>query len=493
MAPLDKLRSSRAWPFRWPIRWKLAAVSSGLTFVILVAFGVVVGQLTTQQLRDNFAADTEAAADELVKDLRSLGTITPAGPVTDLNPTLRSQNGPADITFLANGATYPQLEDRPDFGPVTTKKITEVGPYQVATVPYEYQSGDGYPIAYVRYGRPIDRLQTSINRIWVSVLAGTLGATLLAALAGVVLSRRAMRPISNLTSAAGQIAKTRDPSVTLEDPVTDDEVAELTRTFNEMLHELSLARSERERSLDRQREFVADASHELRTPLTSVLANLELLEHSLKGKDRELELESVESALRSSQRMRRLVADLQILARADSGREQGKARTDLAEIARNAVEEVTPLSENHRIEIEAPEPVIVEGSADDLHRVVLNLVDNAVRHTPEESTITVKVDTTGNGERARLIVTDDGPGIPEEIRPQIFDRFVRNTGPGDRASSNGTGLGLAIVSTIAKGHDGTATVGDAPGGGAMFIVEIPAAETTSANPKETVSETLGPF
>ncbi|HTU14117.1 MAG TPA: HAMP domain-containing sensor histidine kinase [Solirubrobacterales bacterium] len=481
MGRLNRLRATRIWPSRWPIRWKLAAVSSGLTFVILVAFGVVVGQLTTQQLRDNYAADTEAAANELVSDVRKV-TVTPAYSIQDeIKPLVDNAGGPADVRLFISAIplTVASRNAAVLGDPQLNNKISDVGKYQVATLPYETTPGNSEStIGIVRVGRPIDRLQTSINRIWVSVLAGTLGATLLAALAGVVLSRRAMRPISNLTSAAGQIAKTRDPSVTLPDPVTDDEVSELTLTFNDMLHELSLARSERERSLNRQREFVADASHELRTPLTSVLANLELLEHSLQGKDRELELESVESALRSSQRMKRLVADLQILARADSGRAQTKAPCDLAEIARNAVEEVTPLSEHHRIELRADAPVIVNGAADDLHRVVLNLVDNAVRHTPEGSTITVTVGSKDDGERAWLSVADDGPGIPEELRPQIFDRFVRNTGPGDRASAKGTGLGLAIVSTIAKGHDGVATVGDSASGGAMFMVDIPTGDTT---------------
>jgi len=348
-----------------------------------------------------------------------------------------------------------------------------VGAYQVATVPYEDPPGSGQVIGYVRVARPIDRLDASINRIWISVLAGTLGATLLAALAGVVLSRRAMRPISSLTTAAGEIARTRDPGVTLANPVRDDEVGELTTTFNEMLHELSLSRAEREQSLARQREFVADASHELRTPLTSVLANLELLEHSLAGQGRELELESVDSALRSSQRMRRLVADLQILARADAGRTQSVSQCDLSEIAGNAVEELAPLSDSHRIELEAPAPVILEGTPDDLHRVILNLVDNAVRHTPEGTTITVATDIDRQSNEALLTVTDNGPGVPEELWPHVFDRFVRNTGPGDRAVANGTGLGLAIVFAIAKTHNGSATVGDSPDGGARFSVRLP--------------------
>lgn len=476
------MRQSRKWPSRWPIRWKLAGVSAGLTFIILVAFGVAVGQLTSEQVRNNYAADTESAANELVHDIREVVRLTPGyTPISAITPLLQDASGPADLTTIARGETV-RLNDSPDLGPLSDQRITEVGKYQVATVPYEDTPGSGLTIGFVRVARPIDRLEASVNRIWISVLAGTLGATLLAALAGVVLSRRAMRPISNLTTAAGEIARTRDPSVTLPNTRTDDEVGELTTTFNEMLHELSLARKEREKSLARQREFVADASHELRTPLTSVLANLELLEHSLAGQDREMELESVESALRSSQRMRRLVADLQILARADSGRSQPRSRCDLNEIAENAVEEVTPLSEGHRIEVEPGDPVILSGTADELHRVILNLVDNAVRHTPEGTTITVATSIDEEAGQAVLTVADDGPGVPEDLWPHIFDRFVRNTGPGDRAGSNGTGLGLAIVFAIAKGHGGIAKVGDSPSGGAMFSVLLPLDAETPKKP-----------
>ncbi|MGK2933339.1 MAG: sensor histidine kinase [Solirubrobacterales bacterium] len=483
---ISKMRQSRKWPSRWPIRWKLAAVSSGLTFIILVAFGVAVGQLTSSQVRDNYAADTETAADDLVRDIRGSGILTPGyTPFSEMAPILQNVNNPADVSIIATGDTV-RLKDTPSLGPISTKKITEVGSYQVATVPYEYPPGSGQTIGYVRVARPIDRLEASVNRIWISVLAGTLGATLLAALAGVVLSRRAMRPISNLTSAAGEIARTRDPGVTLDNPDRNDEVGELTTTFNEMLHELSLARAEREQSMARQREFVADASHELRTPLTSVLANLELLEISLTKQGRELELESVESALRSSQRMRRLVADLQILARADAGRTQEKTECDLSGIAEDAVEEVTPLSESHRIALDAREPVILEGTADDLHRVIVNLVDNAVRHTPPGTTITVATEIDRQNHQAVLTVADDGPGVPEDLWPHIFDRFVRNTGPGDRAATIGTGLGLAIVDAIAKGHGGTAEVGDSPSGGAMFSVRLPLDTQTPKKPLATL-------
>lgn len=483
MRALDRLRQSRKWPSRWPIQWKLAAVSSGLTFVILVAFGLAVGQFTTQQLRDNYEAETMAAARKLAKEVRENVTLTPGYPPSAaLGQVFAQANGPVSLTLIANQRSYSTAQF-PEVGPVTDEGLVGVDDYQVATVAIAPLSGELFAPGFVQYARPVDRLDQSVSRVWISVLAGTLGATLLAALAGVVLSRRAMRPISGLTSAAREITRTRDPSVTLDQPVADDEVAELTRTFNAMLHELSAARTERERSLARQREFIADASHELRTPLTSVLANLELLDDSLdRSPSLEVEKESVESALRSSQRMRRLVADLQILARADSGRAPRHETCDLTRIAADAVAEMRPLAGDHAIEIQSDEPVPVDGNPDDLHRVVINLIDNAFRHTPAGTVITVDVSALEGSMTARLAVGDDGPGIPDEVRSQIFDRFVRNAEPGDRASSNGTGLGLAIVQAIAIEHEGTAGVSDSEQGGALFTVELPLSSETPKKP-----------
>ena len=371
---LNRMRRSRRWPPHWPIQWKIAAVSAGITFVILVAFGLAVGQITTNQLRDNYAADTEAKVNELAAEIRDRNLITPAyfGDEAMLNNLLASVNGSADITSIANQIRY-RPPNSHDLGPPTSPGISTSDGWQVATALVTQSPGESYAIGLVRYGRPMDRLDASIGRIWISILAGTLGATLLAALGGVILSRRAMRPVSSLTSAAGQIARTRDPDVTLAEPEGDDEVAELTRTFNEMLHELSIARSEREQSLERQREFVADASHELRTPLTSVLANLELLDTSLRrpgsgNGERDFEIESVESALRSSERMTRLVSDLQLIAKADTGRAGDRVPCDLSEIAANVADELRPLSDHHDVVIDCPEPVVVRGNQDEIGR-----------------------------------------------------------------------------------------------------------------------------
>ena len=475
---LDRMRRSRKWPPHWPIQWKLAFVSASITFIILIAFGAVVGQITTNQLRDNYAADTEAKAEELAAEIRDRIALTPAyaGQVVLLNNLLASVNGAADITPSGNNITYRPPEAQ-YLGPLTSLGISTYDGWQVATTYVPDTPGSTDAVAWVRYGRPMDRLEASIGRIWFAIAAGALAGGLIAALGGVILSQRAMRPISSLTSTAGQIARTRDPEVTLAEPEGDDEVAELTRTFNDMLHELSIARTEREQSLERQREFVADASHELRTPLTSVLANLELLDDSLRrpgsgNGDREFEIDSVESALRSSQRMKRLVADLQLLAKADAGRTVDPGPCDISAVAGNVAEELRPLSDNHNVVLDAPDPVTISGNDDEIHRVILNLIDNAIRHTPEGSTITVT--TRLDGDTAELRVEDDGPGIPKELWPTIFDRFVRNAGPGDRAKGKGTGLGLSIVRVIARAHGGSASVGDSPQGGASFVVRIPA-------------------
>ena len=182
-----------------------------------------------------------------------------------------------------------------------------------------------------------------------------------------------------LTRAAREVARTRDPDITLPKPQANDEVADLAHTFEDMLRELGAAREETEETLARQRKFVADASHELRTPLTSILANLELLEAELAGEQRDM----AESALRSSRRMRRLVGDLLLLARADAGRDGPRGDVDLAAVAGEAAREAGALSSDHPVSLDLPRgPVLVNGVADDLHRLAGNLIENALIHTP---------------------------------------------------------------------------------------------------------------
>ncbi len=308
-------------------------------------------------------------------------------------------------------------------------------------------------------------MRVNANRVKLFLGLGVLGGAALALLAGLATARRAMEPIAELTDAAREIERTRNTALTMPRPEADDEVAELATTLESMLHALDEARTETEASLARQRQFVADASHELRTPLTSVLANLELLEETLKGESRE----AAASALRSSRRMRRLVADLLLLARADAGRAPAHKLVDLSSIVTDAASELEPVAGDHEISISAPSGAEIEGVRDELHRLVLNLMENALRHTDPGTAVEATVERV-NGEVV-LAVEDDGPGIPLELQEKVFERFFR--AHGDRSGSSG--LGLSIVKAVAESHQGRVTL-EPPldGRGARFVVRFPA-------------------
>ncbi|TMM04871.1 MAG: HAMP domain-containing histidine kinase [Actinobacteria bacterium] len=296
------------------------------------------------------------------------------------------------------------------------------------------------------------------------LLLGVLGGAVLALLAGLYVARRAMRPIAELTDVAGEIERTRDPSRRLPFPEAEDEVAELARTLDGMLAALDASRSETEAMLIRQREFIADASHELRTPLTSVLANLELLSEELAGE----QADTAHAALRSTRRMRRLVGDLLLLARADAERTQPRRPTDLAAVLVEAAGELEPVAEGHELTVEA-EPAVVSGARDDLHRLTLNLLENAIRHTPPGTRI--RASTAALDGMAVLTVEDDGPGIPPELERRVFERFVR----GARDGRRGSGLGLAIVRAVVESHGGDVQL-ERPevGSGTRIVIRLPA-------------------
>jgi two-component system OmpR family sensor kinase len=458
------------------VRWRLALVSSGLTFAILILFGGLIGKIATERIRDDFNNEVRSAAQILAGEFR---IVYPAfgEPQAQRGPSLDAFVLPDDASARIYDVNDNLLKQSTGSGPLGPPQpgLTDFGNVRVATAVISSEAGA--VTGYVQYGRSLDHVNATIDRVWLLIAAGIFGGTLLAIFAGVAVAGRAMRPISSLTAAARTIAATRDPSQQMPKPKADDEVGELARTLEEMLRALDAARAEREGVMQKQREFVADASHELRTPLTSVLANLELLQASLEGADQAEEREIVDSALRSSKRMGRLVSDLLLLARADAGRLGAHRRVDLAEIAGDAAAEVAPLTGDRRLVLDNEQPLRVNGSRDELHRLVLNLLDNAIRHTPPGSCVELAL-RAENG-RAVVEVADDGPGIPESMRAQVFDRFVHGQGPADTARDTGTGLGLAIVSAVAESHGGSVEVAESKSGGALFVARIPLADRTA--------------
>jgi two-component system OmpR family sensor kinase len=458
-------------PFRnWPVRWQLAAVSAGLTLAILVLFGAIVGNLAAQRVRDDFNREMKGAVASLASQVQIVDTITNTLIVRE--PDLGDFTSPNDASVRIYDARGQELDASPNaaqLGP-PTPGVQVVGDMRVITVALRSRQ-TGRVAGYVQYGRNEQHVDSTIDRLWLFIAAGVLGATLLASFAGVAIARRAMRPISSLTATARTIAATGDPSSHMPQPRADDEVGELARTLEQMLRSLDAARAERESALRRQREFVADASHELRTPLTSILANLELLQASLRDPDEDDERAMVDSALRSSGRMSRLVGDLLLLARADAGRIGVRTRCDLAEIGRNAAAELAPTVGERELRVENEHPLPVDGNPDELHRMVLNLLDNAARHTPPGSRIELRMRAEGGD--AVVEVADDGPGVPAELRELVFERFARGEGPADTAVGGGSGLGLAIVNAVARSHGGSAELGESDLGGALFRVRLP--------------------
>jgi signal transduction histidine kinase len=430
---------------------------------------VIVGNLAAQRIRDDFNREMKGAVATLASQVQIVDTITNTLIVRE--PDLADFASPNDASVRIYDSTGRQLDASPNAAPMgpPAPGISDQGSMRVITV--ALRSGQTGRIAgYVQYGRDEEHIDSTVGRLWLLIAAGVLGATLLASLAGVAIARRAMRPIASLTATARTIADTGDPSSHMPQPRVDDEVGELARTLELMLRSLDAARAEREAALKRQREFVADASHELRTPLTSILANLELLQASLEG-PQEDERAMVDSALRSSTRMSRLVGDLLLLARADAGRIGARIRCDLAEVAGNAAAEVAPTIGERELRVENERPLLVDGNPDELHRMVLNLLDNAARHTPPGSRIELRL--RAEGASAVVEVADDGPGVPAELREQIFERFVRGEGPADTAIGGGSGLGLAIVNAVARSHGGSAEAGESDLGGALFRVRLP--------------------
>ncbi|HYP47053.1 MAG TPA: HAMP domain-containing sensor histidine kinase [Thermoleophilaceae bacterium] len=470
---------------RLPIRVKLATVSAALTLVILCLFAIVIGAVAEQRIRAGFDDDLRATAADLQDALQSSGNVgLDARGEQEVAEALRGASaGGALVRVVSRGGQvlYPRGELA--LGLPGLDGVTDIGDFRVVSRPLvssvEAPSLFSPPgplaaeaVAYVQYAKPERSVQRTVNKLRVFLGLGVIGGTALAFLGGLFVARRAMRPIMGLTRAAREVARTRDPDITLPSSQANDEVADLARTFEDMLRQLSAARAETEDSLQRQRQFVADASHELRTPLTSILANLELLEAELAGEQRDM----AGSALRSSKRMRRLVADLLLLARADAGRRATTRPVDLAAVAAEAATEAGALSAEHPLSLDLPEPVIVEGAGDDLHRLVANLVENALVHTPPGTPVTVSV--RREGEAAVLEVADRGPGVPAEMRQRVFERFAR--AGGDSAPAGSSGLGLAIVRAVADAHGGRVELCETQGQGARFVVTLPALPAVAA-------------
>ncbi len=282
--------------------------------------------------------------------------------------------------------------------------------------------------------------------------------------------RVGLLPLDRIGHTAGAIAG-GDLSHRVESTDPRTEVGRLGISLNAMLDRLERAFGEREASEDRLRRFIADASHELRTPLASIRGYAELFRMGAAREPADVE-KAMGRIEDEAARMGVLVEDLLTLARLDEVPDTPHAQLDLAALVRDAVDDGRAAAPGREIGIEVDGPALVLGDRDQLRQVLGNLLRNAFVHTPEGTPIEVSLEHV-DGE-VRVEVRDHGPGLPTSDAEALFERFWRSEAGRERGRG-GAGLGLAIVAAIVDAHDGDVRAGNAPDGGATFVVTLPAA------------------
>ena len=316
----------------------------------------------------------------------------------------------------------------------------------------------------------------------VAVIFCAVGATALigGTSVGILIIRRQLAPLARVSDAAIQVADLEldrgevllpTPIVKIDPEAAHTEVGQLGSALNRMLDRIASALSARHASETRVRQFVADASHELRTPLAAIRGYTELAQRKRDDVPDDVAhaMSRVESETR---RMTRLVEDMLLLARLDTGRPLRHEPVDLSHLIVDAVSDAHIAGREHQWALDLPEePVVVVGDEARLHQVLANLLVNARTHTPPGTSVTTSLAVAPDGS-AVLTVADDGPGIPVWLQSEIFERFAR--GDSSRSRRDGsTGLGLAIVAAVVKAHSGTIELHSVPGD-TRFTVTLPA-------------------
>lgn len=438
---------------RLGVRLRSALAAGSVVAVAALFAGGVLLVVARGILLDNVTTAAKDRADQVAAALSSgtapslTGTagralvqvLDPAGTVIAASAAI---SGAPPLSALRPRAGHRKWESRPvSIGPEPPFRVLAVG---VAT-----PSG----ARTVLVAESLDTVDDGTEAIVAALLFGMPLLTLVVAVATFLFVGRTLRPVEAMTRRAATITAT-NLHARLPVPAAQDEIAALAATMNTMLDRIETASAA-------QRRFVADASHELRSPLATIHANADLL---AAGGLPEAPAQSVARIHRESDRMAKLVDDLLLLARVDDqALRLHREEVDLDDLV---------YAERERVALERPDlriqgevhPVRVLGDADRLHRVVRNLVDNAMRHARHSVTIRLGA----HGGQGEIVVGNDGPAIAPQDRDRIFDRFVRLDDSRSR-HDGGTGLGLPIARDIVAAHDGTLTVDDLAEGAALRL------------------------
>lgn len=460
---------------RLPIRARLTLISAALMALVLAVSGVFLYLRLRADLLEAVDSGLESQAAALLSNvLRPDGSLGVGGGLID--------PGDAFAQVLGTGAVV--LRSSPGLGSAPLLTEAEVaglrGPRflerDIQTVDEEVEGRLlAVPVAGARVlvvGASLDDQHEALARLAALMAVGGPLVLILAGGVGWVVAGAALRPVERMRIQAAAISAS-EPGRRLPPAGTGDEVARLGETLNEMLDRL-------EQALQRERRFVDEASHELRTPLANLRIEVDLALRRARSS------EELEAALRSAadetERLARLAEDLLVLARADRGRVPlRREEVDVAELVGGEVDAFAARARQAGVAIEARVPTGLRSSVDPLRmrQAVGNLLDNAVRSTPPQGTVTIEV---GHADGfLSLEVRDTGEGFPAAFLRNAFEPFARPDAPRSRPDRDaGSGLGLAIVRAVAEAHGGTAEAANRPDGGAAVRLRIPDARLSSS-------------
>lgn len=368
------------------------------------------------------------------------------------------------------GGTALETISAADLGtaPETVDLGGDLGRFRMVAQEASVRNGNElFPVTVV-LGLSMAPTDATIARMVFIAASSVAAGVLLVGGLGTWIVRRSLEPLRRVADTATRVSQMplHQGQVELlervapEDTDTRTEVGQVGAAFNEMLDHVDEALNARHRSEQRVRQFVADASHELRTPLASIKGYAEL-----SRREPEPLPESVSHAMgrieSEAGRMGSLVEDLLLLARLDAGRPLASEPVDLSVLVVNAVSDAHAAAPDHRWDLDLPpDPVEVRGDPARLHQVIANLLANARTHTPAGTRVTTSVQP--EGDRVRISVHDDGPGVPSDLQPNVFERFARGDNARNRAGGS-TGLGLSIVAAVTRAHGGQVELSSRPG------------------------------
>ncbi|MGB8646942.1 MAG: HAMP domain-containing sensor histidine kinase [Anaerolineae bacterium] len=457
------------------IRLRLTLLYSAILFVTLIVLGAFLyftqAQLTMDGIRDNLVQQAEDYAGRVRRFPRrtdpATGLVVLPGrwmQTRNLDGTVAGRTGDlADITLPLSQVGLNAVQN----GNAWTEKAQVQGePLLLYSRPITVENN--LP-QILQVAAPISERDQALGTLRWILTAVSLLAILAAFGIGWVLAGLALSPIHQITHTAQVIGAERDFSRRVEYRGPTDEVGQLATTFNSMLTELEQAYRQLEETLQTQQRFVADASHELRTPLTTIRGNLEFLQHEspVDAADR---ADALTDTKEEVDRLIRLVNQLLTLARVDAGRPLQPEPLPVKALVEDVCRQIKPRAPRRSITYQVPEETAVMADRDAIKQVLLNLLDNGIKHTP--STAAVEITSTEADGYVTIRVRDTGPGISPQILPHIFERFYR--GQLSR-SGPGTGLGLAIARELVQAQNGTLAVESQVGQGSVFTITLPRA------------------